>query len=94
LTAAKSDKPLCENGNSSSGQRVNAVNGILHSDAPGHGDLDPTDPDDIPHSFRRCTHCGKGGAVNIVALPDGKQRQLHRECEAEWFATHDTDGCA
>jgi hypothetical protein len=24
-----------------------------------------------------------------VALPDGKRRQLHRECEAPWFATHD-----
>jgi putative DNA primase/helicase len=52
-------------------------------------DLAPADPGDIPPSCRRCFHCGKGGAVNIVILPDGRQRQLHRECEAAWFATHD-----
>jgi Protein of unknown function (DUF3631) len=54
----------------------------------------PPSPDlwadlDIPASCRRCAHCGRGGAVNIVTLHDGKQRQLHRECEAPWLATHD-----
>jgi putative DNA primase/helicase len=50
---------------------------------------DPDDPYGIPASCRRCFHCGEGGAVNLVILPDGRQRQLHRECEAPWFATHD-----
>jgi hypothetical protein len=50
------------------------------------GPTDLTDPDDIPPSCRRCAHCGRGGVVNIVALPAGIVRQLHRECEAAWFA--------
>jgi putative DNA primase/helicase len=44
---------------------------------------------DFPASLLRCVHCGKGGAVNIVALPSGAVRQLHHGCEASWFATHD-----
>jgi hypothetical protein len=42
-----------------------------------------------PASCRRCAHCGKDGAVNIVALPDGRVRQLHRKCEAPWLAVDD-----
>jgi putative DNA primase/helicase len=44
---------------------------------------------ELPPLLRRCAHCGRGGAVNIVGLPDGRQRQLHRDCEGPWFATHD-----
>jgi hypothetical protein len=38
---------------------------------------------------RRCAHCGKGGAVNVVTFHDGRQRLLHRECEGPWLATDD-----
>jgi putative DNA primase/helicase len=58
----------------------------------GGSDHETTSPADligVPASLLRCAHCGKGGAVNIVTLPDGRQRQLHRECEAPWFTTHD-----
>jgi Protein of unknown function (DUF3631) len=67
-----------DQGTGGSGQPVNAVNGSA-----------PADPYDIPPSCRRCLHCNGGGAVNIVALPDGALRLLHRECEAPWFAAHD-----
>jgi hypothetical protein len=52
-------------------------------------DCPADDYPDFPASLLRCVHCGKGGAVNMVALPTGAVRQLHRECEAPWFATHD-----
>jgi AAA domain len=53
------------------------------------GPAAPIDSADFPADCLRCVHCGKGGAVNIVILPDGKERQLHRECEPPWFAAHD-----
>jgi hypothetical protein len=49
----------------------------------------PADPYGIPAGSRRCFHCGKGGAVNIVALPDGTVHQLHSDCEAPYLAALD-----
>jgi hypothetical protein len=68
-----------------------ATNGRV---ANGGAARSTTSPDpwadlDIPASCRRCAHCGLGGTVNIVTLHDGRQRQLHRECEAPWLAAHD-----
>jgi uncharacterized protein DUF3631 len=82
-----------KNGHFSS--EVNAVNGSTGktSEIPPSpefpSDLAPADLMGIPVILLRCVHCGKGDRVNIVTLPDGRQRHLHRECEAPWFATHD-----
>jgi Protein of unknown function (DUF3631) len=74
---------------------INSVNGWTREypeTAPSpefSSDLAPADPYGIPPSCRRCAHCGKDGAVNIVTFHDGRQRLLHRECEGPWLATHD-----
>jgi hypothetical protein len=40
----------------------------------------------FPDDLRRCTHCGKNGAVppSRVVLPD-RAVWLHRECEGPWL---------
>ncbi len=71
----REDAPQNGNGAAADSQ----VNGIEHGE-----------PDDdglsFPDDLRRCTHCGKNGAVppSRVVLPD-RAVWLHRECEGPWM---------
>jgi AAA domain-containing protein len=84
LTEPKQANPQDGNEDFSPGQRVNAVNGIEHSEPTASDGLD------IPDSFRRtghrCDHCGSiFGAMNHYdwqGRPDGIW--LHERCEAGW----------